>query len=357
MSHAFKRVNWNPRKRAYDLSLWAGIVAYIVIFIVGTKIAFPGDNDVSIQIILIRAFSTCAFLMLTFILCIGPLARIDKRFLPLLYNRRHFGVSFFVIALLHAALAIYWYHSFGDINPIESVITSGGSYENLSDAPFQLFGLLALLIFFVMAATSHDYWNAVLSTMWKSFHMLAYVGYALLVIHIAMGAMQQDSTGILPIMLFISVISVAGLHCYSALFASKEDATLSLSNNQPDSAPTGWVAVGRWQDIANDRAITVKLGDDERVAVFRFDEVKLCAVSNVCQHQNGPLGEGKVIDGCITCPWHGYQYRPQDGCSPPPFTEKIETYELQLVGDEIFLNPKALAKGTKRPIVEIEQCT
>jgi hypothetical protein len=30
--------------------------------------------------------------MLTIILSIGPLCRLDRRFLPLLYNRRHFGV-------------------------------------------------------------------------------------------------------------------------------------------------------------------------------------------------------------------------------------------------------------------------
>lgn len=353
MSHSFKRVNWNPRKRAYDLALWAGIIAYIAIFIVATKMAFTGDNDISMAIILIRAFSTCAFLMLTFILCIGPLARIDNRFLPLLYNRRHFGVSFFIVALFHAIVAIYWYHSFGDINPILSVMTSGGSYESVSELPFQVFGLLALLLFFIMAATSHDYWNAVLGTVWKWVHMLVYVGYSLLVLHIAMGAMQQDNTGILPFMLFISVISVASLHCYSALFASKETHILSSSEKAKDSIPDGWVKIGPWQDIANDRAITVRLGDDERVAVFRYSEIKLCAVSNVCQHQNGPLGEGKVIDGCITCPWHGYQYRPEDGCSPPPFTEKIETYQLMLQDDCIYLNPQSLPKGTQRPVTEI----
>ena len=26
------------------------------------------------------------------------------------------------------------------------------------------------------------------------------------------------------------------------------------------------------------------------------------------------------MDGCITCPWHGYQYLPHNGQSPPPFT-------------------------------------
>lgn len=361
MSHSFKRVNWNPRKRIYDLSLWGGIVVYITLFIVATKMAFTGDNAISMPIILIRAFSTCAFLMLTFILCIGPLARIDKRFLPLLYNRRHFGVSFFIVALIHAMIAIYWYHSFGDINPIVSVVVSGGSYQSVGQLPFQVFGLLALLLFFVMAATSHDYWNAVLDTAWKWVHMLVYVGYSLLVVHIATGAMQQDNTGILPFMLFISVISVAGLHCYSALFAAKETQILASTESTkapvlgdlPDGWPGDWVKVGPWQNIANDRAITVRLGDDERVAVFRYSETKLCAVANVCQHQNGPLGEGKVLDGCITCPWHGYQYRPEDGCSPPPFTEKIATYRLWLQGDCIYLNPQPLPKGTARPITEI----
>jgi len=62
----------------------------------------------------------------------------------------------------------------------------------------------------------------------------------------------------------------------------------------------------------------------EPIAVFRYDGT-VAAVSNVCWHPAGPLGEGRVMDGCITCPWHGYQYPPEDGCSPPPFNERIAT--------------------------------
>ena len=63
----------------------------------------PKDNLAAIDIG-IRAFGTCAFVMLTAILWIGPLARLDRRFLPLLYNRRHFGVLTFLVALVHVAL-------------------------------------------------------------------------------------------------------------------------------------------------------------------------------------------------------------------------------------------------------------
>jgi len=345
MSHEFVPVNWNRRKRVYDICLWAGIVIYIAVFVLVSQALFQGEDSISILILLMRAFSTCGFLMLTLILCIGPLARIDNRFLPLLYNRRPFGVSFFVIAFIHSLLAVYWYHSFGDINPLVSVITSGGDYRGLHDFPFQLFGLLALLIFFIMAATSHDYWNAVFGPVWKTLHGLVYPGYALLIVHIGLGAMQEDNTGMLPVTVLISVIAVGGLHIYSALFCSKADKKLIHRKD--------WIEVGKWQQIKNNQAITVSVGNDERVAVFRYDENKLCAVSDVCRHQNGPLGEGRVIDGCITCPWHGYQYRPEDGCSPPPFTEKIATYDLKLENDVVYLNPKALPPGTARPVVEV----
>ena len=66
----------------------------------------------------------------------------------------------------------------------------------------------------------------------------------------------------------------------------------------------------------------------------------------ISKHQGGPLGEGKIIDGCITCPWHGYQYLPHNGQSPPPFTEKVSTYEVKLEGKTIYINQKAFEEGT-----------
>lgn len=61
----------------------------------------------------------------------------------------------------------------------------------------------------------------------------------------------------------------------------------------------------------------------------------------------GPLGEGKIIYVCITCPWHDYQYLPNNGQSPPPHTEKVAPYNLKLVGRTIFIDPNAHAKGTE----------
>ena len=83
----------------------------------------------------------------------------------------------------------------------------------------------------------------------------------------------------------------------------------------------------------------------ERIAVYRY-KGRVSAISNVCQHQNGPLGEGRIIDGLVTCPWHGYQYDPACGASPPPFTEKVPTFGVQIRKGRVFINPKPNLPGT-----------
>lgn len=347
MSHQYVPVQWNRKKIWYDLMIVTGIVLFIAVFMVTSALVAPGDLALSPMILLMRAFAMCAFVMLTMILCIGPLARLDSRFLPLLYNRRHFGVAMFLVALTHGILATLWYHGFGDLAPLSSIFASPGGYGTLSDLPFQPFGVAALAILFVMAATSHDFWNANLGpVVWKSLHMSVYLAYLLLVVHISAGALQEPSTGFPAWLLVGSVLLVAGLHVSAGL--------VSRDNPVEPAADGQWVDVGGWQDIPNNRAMVVTIGSGERVAVFRYDETRVAAVGNVCKHQGGPLGEGKVIDGCITCPWHGYQYRPEDGCSPPPFDETIPTYRTRIEDGRILLDPNPLPDGTARPVSIID---
>ena len=62
--------------------------------------------------------------------------------------------------------------------------------------------------------------------------------------------------------------------------------------------------------------------------------------------QGGPLGEGQVIDGCVTCPWHGYQFDAGTGCSPPPFTDRVRTYDVRIENGRVLVNPEPKSKGS-----------
>ena len=115
------------------------------------------------------------------------------------------------------------------------------------------------------------------------------------------------------------------------------------------SGSDGWVPVGPPLSIPDKGARIVAAPDGERIAVFR-DGAQIGALSNLCAHQNGPIGEGRIIDGCVTCPWHGYQYRLEDGCAPPPFTEKLVTYRVRIAHGVVEVDPRPLPPGTPAAI-------
>ena len=337
MSHDYKMVTWTPFKKRFDLWMLVGVALYLIVFTAISLTTPPAGTAFAPIQVLIRATGSLAFILLTFILCIGPLARLTDRFKPFLYNRRHIGVTTFLIGLVHAGLVVLWYHGFSETNPLVSLFVSNPRYDSLAGFPFESLGVIALIILFLMAATSHDFWNANLGPgLWKALHMGVYIAYALLVAHVALGAIQSEKDPIYVVLLSAGAGLVAVLHLITGLGGLGRTNTPSKD---------GWIEVGAARDIADKRARIVRPSSGEAIAVFR-DGDTISAVSNVCRHQGGPLGEGQIVDGCITCPWHGFQYRSEDGQSPPPFTEKIATYETRLVDGVVFVNPEPNAPGT-----------
>lgn len=343
MSARHRPVGWNRNKMLYDAVLLAGIAAYLLLYLwLGPRLqraTLPPDGPTMTM----KAYGSCAFLLLTLVLCIGPLARLDRRVLPLLYNRRHLGVMTCAVALGHAAAVLDWYFALGAVPPTVAALGADAAYGQWHGFPFIAFGLLALLILAVLAATSHDFWLAFLTPpVWKALHMLIYAAYAAAVLHLAFGALQDARNPLLAMAATASLAAVCGLHLAAARRERERDA--EAAKPVPGAAP--WVEAALVDDIPEGRAIVLHLADAEPVAVFRH-QGRLSAVTNLCAHQNGPLGEGRVIDGCITCPWHGYQYRLEDGCAPPPFTEKLATYRLRLDGRRVLLDPRPCPPGTR----------
>ena len=338
MSVSYQAVGWNRTKKTYDGILAAGLFVYLGVFVGIGSLVHP---NATAETLLIRGLGTAALLLLHIILCIGPLCRLDRRFLPLLYNRRHLGVTMFVLALAHGTFSIIQFHALGNLNPLVSVFVSNTRYTSLPDFPFQALGFFALLILFLMAATSHDFWlHNLTAPVWKRLHMLVYAAYALLIGHVTLGALQSETDPLLAAILGVGLTVVAALHVMSAVVERRKDAARAPETD-------GYIAVCSVEKIPEKRACVVSCGG-ERVAVFKYDG-NISAMSNVCQHQNGPLGEGKIIDGCVTCPWHGYQYLPDSGASPPPFTEKVPTYRTRVVGQQVFVHPSPLPAGTRVP--------
>ncbi len=339
MSVSYAAVGWNRQKKIYDWLIAGFCILYLSIFIGLTAWYNP---QYTFETALIRSTSTLALLLLHVILSIGPLCRISNKFLPLLYNRRHLGVTMFTIALVHGSFSIFQFHALGNVKPFISLFTSNTQFNSVSQFPFQALGFFALIIFFLMAITSHDFWLHNLSPrVWKTLHMFVYLAYFLVIMHVMLGAIQYETNPLFIVMLAAGTGTLVMLHLLAGMKEVKKDTEAF------DLKKEGFTYICDVSDFTDSRAKIFCI-DKERIAVYRHGDT-LYAIHNVCKHQGGPLGEGKIIDGCITCPWHGYQYLPGNGQSPPPFKEMVNTYDVRIEGTKVWLNPTPFAEGTERP--------
>lgn len=64
--------------------------------------------------------------------------------------------------------------------------------------------------------------------------------------------------------------------------------------------------VAHVDEIPESGGLVVDVAGKE-IAIFSIDD-EYYGLANVCTHQGGPLGEGKVEGGCVYCPWHGHQF-------------------------------------------------
>ena len=63
---------------------------------------------------------------------------------------------------------------------------------------------------------------------------------------------------------------------------------------------------------------------------------RIYALSNHCTHRGGPLDQGELSDGCITCPWHDSRFRLSDGSvEQGPATSPQPAFETRVSDGQI----------------------
>jgi nitrite reductase/ring-hydroxylating ferredoxin subunit/DMSO/TMAO reductase YedYZ heme-binding membrane subunit len=340
MVNSYRAVVWTKQKLLVDLALVSGSALYLVLFVSISLAGAAKPDYAEMATMLLRGFSTLALLLLHAVLAIGPLSRLHPAFVPLIQHRRHLGVFTFLVALAHGVLATGLHHWGGELNPLASILLGNRQLGTPREWPFEIFGLLALLILAALASTSHDFWLSYLSPrLWKRLHMLVYAAYALVVLHVALGYLQEARNPVYALLLAGGATGLVVLHRLAALRERRMDEAPQTRDAE------GWVRVCPPAEIPMGRARVVMAGG-ERIAVFRYWQ-GISAVSNVCPHQGGPLGEGAMVAGCVRCPWHGTLFFPQSGMAPAPYEHRVQTFPVKLVEGCVYVNPRAYPLGTE----------
>lgn len=75
----------------------------------------------------------------------------------------------------------------------------------------------------------------------------------------------------------------------------------------------------------------------KKIALFR-ESGKFFAIDNTCPHMGGPLGEGLLEGGTVTCPWHGWQFDIKAGRSPVMPSACVATYPVSVKDGAVFVD-------------------
>ena len=108
-------------------------------------------------------------------------------------------------------------------------------------------------------------------------------------------------------------------------------------NAQVQQIDLGWYLVGTVDDIPKQGARCVQNGE-MRIAVFRTADDRVFALEDKCPHKNGPLSQGIVHDGCVTCPLHNWVISLETGAAQGAADGVTASFAVRLDGRDIYLN-------------------
>jgi nitrite reductase (NADH) small subunit len=97
-----------------------------------------------------------------------------------------------------------------------------------------------------------------------------------------------------------------------------------------------WFEIGGLDDIPRRGARCVKNGD-MTIALFRTADDRIFALEDRCPHRGGPLSQGIVHDGCVTCPLHNWVISLETGLAQGADEGSTQSFPVRIEGNRVLL--------------------
>jgi len=99
--------------------------------------------------------------------------------------------------------------------------------------------------------------------------------------------------------------------------------------------PEDWTYVALEAEVPVDQ-LTLCAADGLALVLIKLTGGRIVAYADRCTHRGAPLHEGELVDGSITCPWHGCQFSVDDGSIVRgPATRPQPAYEVRLTDGRV----------------------
>jgi multimeric flavodoxin WrbA/nitrite reductase/ring-hydroxylating ferredoxin subunit len=109
-----------------------------------------------------------------------------------------------------------------------------------------------------------------------------------------------------------------------------------------------WVDVGAADELARTALRSFKTNNIDIALSFR--EGTWGALSNACNHVGGPLGDGRLEQDYIVCPWHGWKFHRCTGLGEPGFeADQVPAFPVRVERGRVLVNVAAPTRRHKSP--------
>jgi nitrite reductase (NADH) small subunit len=97
-----------------------------------------------------------------------------------------------------------------------------------------------------------------------------------------------------------------------------------------------WTKLASVTELLPGGLIEVERGEDRYALCNVGGEVR--AMSGVCPHHGGPLGEGALNGELVACPWHMWEFHSGTGVCTMNDSLRIPTFSVRIEGDAIMVD-------------------
>lgn len=113
-------------------------------------------------------------------------------------------------------------------------------------------------------------------------------------------------------------------------------------------AESRWTEVGAVEDLKH-KSLQEVLCGKTAIALSYRDGV-FAAISGVCNHVGGPLGEGRLDGDYVVCPWHYWKFHYKTGQGEPGYDQdQVPAYETKIENGRLFIDLSSATKRKKQP--------
>jgi len=113
-------------------------------------------------------------------------------------------------------------------------------------------------------------------------------------------------------------------------------------------ADQNWYKIGDVEDFKIPPLREITINNIQIALSYQND--KFGAISNICNHVGGPLGQGCLDGEYIVCPWHNWKFHRTKGFGEPGFEQdKVPQYELKIEDGVLYINTESITTRHKTP--------